>query len=316
MARPRIAPVSAARAYFAAQALCGAAWWIAVFASTHVRWWTLGRWDPAVLVVPDALLFVGASAVAAARTTRVAATVVTVWSILVTIALAVTGLVDRVAGWGVVLMTTATVCSAAATATIRLGHIPTGWFFVGPFSFRPADDASGARHLRRSLSQLVVFWTTFFVVVPLVLGAIESRLRLRSPLLDHTAVRVAGIVLFAAGSAVGLWACVTMALRGRGTPLPAATARELVVAGPYRWVRNPMALAGVFQTIGVGCIVASWTVVVVAVAGAVVWNELIRPTEEADLAARFGASYDAYTQAVACWVPRRAALDRRALSRR
>jgi hypothetical protein len=58
----RVAPVSVARGYFALQAAGGAAWWIAVFVSGDVRNWTLGQWDPAVLVGPDLVLFVGASA--------------------------------------------------------------------------------------------------------------------------------------------------------------------------------------------------------------------------------------------------------------
>lgn len=54
-----------ARGYFAAQAAAGVLWWAAVFASDDVRRWTLGGWDPQVLVVPDLLLFAGASALAA-----------------------------------------------------------------------------------------------------------------------------------------------------------------------------------------------------------------------------------------------------------
>jgi protein-S-isoprenylcysteine O-methyltransferase Ste14 len=94
-----------------------------------------------------------------------------------------------------------------------------------------------------------------------------------------------------------------MALQGKGTPLPAETARELVVAGPYRIVRNPMAVCGALQTIGVGLILGSWTVIAIAVAGAVLWNVVIRPGEEADLAARFGPAYDRYRTQVRCWIP-------------
>jgi len=35
-----------------------------------------------------------------------------------------------------------------------------------------------------------------------------------------------------------------------------------------------------------------------------VWNTLIRPAEEADLQARFGAEFTAYQENVPCWVPR------------
>lgn len=301
----RVAPVSVARAYFALQAVGGGAWWVAVFASDDVRRWTLGSWAPAILVAPDLVLFVGASAWAGLRGNRIAAVVAAAWTTVVTVALGVYGLVEQAAGWGVVLMTVASVGSVAAASTIWSGHLPTRWFFIGPFSFRVADEASGGRHLRRSLAQLVVFWTTFFVAIPLVLAAIEDRLALTWLALDQRGVRLAGVAAFVVGSAVGLWSCVTMALLGKGTPLPADTARELVVAGPYRSVRNPMALAGVLQTVGVGLVVGSWMVIVIALAGAVIWNLLIRPTEEADLADRFGEPYRRYAEHVRCWIPTR-----------
>lgn len=298
-----IPPVSVARAYFALQAVGGAAWWVAVFASGEVRVWTLGHWDPAILVGPDLVLFVGASALAAAFGSRAAAAIAAAWTTGVTIALAVYGLVEQTAGWGVVLMGVATLCSLAAATTIWRGFLPTGWFFLGPFSFQVAGEGSGARHLRRSLAQLVVFWTAFFVVVPLVLLTVERRLHLSWSVLDHEGVRLVGIAMFLLGSALGLWACVTMALQGNGTPLPAATARDLVVTGPYRMVRNPMALAGLLQTAGVGLMIGSWMVLAIAPAGALVWDLFIRPSEEADLALRFGGPYQRYAAHVRCWIP-------------
>ena len=53
------------RLYFAAQAIAGGAWWIAVFASPFVREATLGNLDPALLAIFDIPLFVCASAAAA-----------------------------------------------------------------------------------------------------------------------------------------------------------------------------------------------------------------------------------------------------------
>ena len=103
-----------------------------------------------------------------------------------------------------------------------------------------------------------------------------------------------------------------MAMRGEGTPLPAATARNLVVVGPYRFVRNPMAVAGALQAIGVGLWRGSWMVIASSIAGAVIWNTFIRPEEEADLAARFGSDYETYRSVVRCWIPiRRESLSRR-----
>jgi protein-S-isoprenylcysteine O-methyltransferase Ste14 len=45
-------------------------------------------------------------------------------------------------------------------------------------------------------------------------------------------------------------------------------------------------------------------VIAVTLIGAVFWDAFIRPEEEADLANRFGAPYDAYRSTVRCWIPR------------
>lgn len=276
---------------------------MAVFASAEVRRRTLGTWDPGVLVVPDLVLFVGASAGAAITADRRLAAVAATWTAAVAVALGAYGLLERAAGWGVVLMAAATVGTVAAAATLWSGAVPMRWFFIGPFTFRPAAARSRAQHLRRSLVQLVVFWSLFFLVVPFVVSAAEQRLRVTWPALEQPWLVVLGATTFVLASGLGLWSCCTMALRGEGTPLPAETARRLVVAGPYRSVRNPMAVAGALQTAGVGLWLGSWIVVALAGAGAVTWNQLIRPHEEADLHRRFGTDYEAYRARVRCWIP-------------
>ena len=119
------------------------------------------------------------------------------------------------------------------------------------------------------------------------------------------AVTIGGGILLAAATALGLWSAVAMAGRGDGTPLPMATARRLVVSGPYRIVRNPMAVAGIAQGVAVGLLCGSRLVVVYALCGSLVWNDLIRPWEEKDLEARFGADYRAYRDRVSCWIPQK-----------
>lgn len=293
-----------ARAYLALQAAAGAAWWVAVFASDLVRTWTLGTWDPRWLVGPDLLLFVGGSAVAAALASWRAAAVTTAWTGLLSLALLVYGLSEQAAGWGVLLMAAATVGSLAAALTLRMGRMPTSWYFVGPFVFRPAPERSRRRHVTTSLLQLVVFWVGFFVAIPALLAAVERRLRVPWDGLSAAPWPTIGAVLFLLASPLGLASCLTMAVRGEGTPLPAQTARKLVVAGPYRWLRNPMATAGVVQSIGVGLWFGSWTMIVAAFAGAIAWHVGIRPVEEADLLERFGEPYERYRARVRCWVPR------------
>lgn len=287
------------------QAIAGLGWWVAVFASEEVRARTLGTWSPTLLVVPDVALFVIAAGIAAATGSRGAAAISAAWTVGITAALGATAIATGRAGVGAVLMVVASLGAVPAALVLWFGRVPTAWFFIGPFAFREAEDRPEAAHLRRSLVQLVVFWSTFLLGLPAALAWAEGRAGVRIEVLDSTGWRVAGALTFGIASAVGLWSCTSMALQGHGTPLPAATARRLVVVGPYRWVRNPMAVAGAFQTIGVGLWLGSWTVLVSAVAGCVVWDRCIRPTEEADLLERFGEPYRRYAEVVRCWLPRR-----------
>lgn len=296
-------PMAAVRVFLVAQAVGCAAWWVAVYASPTVRTLTLGTWDPDRLVVPDLVLFGAASLVAGISGWWIAGAVTAGWSSVVTAVLFAHALDERVGGWGVVAMSLATVSTIAATMTLRDGRVPTDWFFRGPFRFREARKHGPAGHLVHSITQLVIFWVLLLGLLPTITARIEHHLRIDASWLDHGRGVVVGVALFGVASCLGLWACVTMALIGHGTPLPAATAQDLVVAGPYRLVRNPMAVAGVGQTVGVGVALGSWVVIVAAFAGAVIWDAVIRPAEEADLVARFGSSYDDYRREVRCWLP-------------
>ncbi len=294
------------RLYFALQALGGAAWWIAVAVLPGVRTATLGSLDPVVVAVFDVPLFVVASALAALGL-RTAAVVTTAWTLLVVAGLAVWATVTGEAGAGVLVMVGAAIGSVLALALVVLGRIPTEWVTTGPLRLRTADpDAPRWRHVTATAVQIVVFWGLFLGVFPLVIATAEHRWRLHptlpAPLVDGLAV--VGAVVFAMASALGIASAAAMSTKGDGTPLPSATANRLVVAGPYRSVRNPMALAGITQGAAVGLAMSSWLVVVYAVAGSVVWNCVVRPLEEADLEARFGDDFRRYARQVRCWVPR------------
>ena len=298
---PRSTPIVVGRLFFAAQSIAGAAWWLAVFTSPWVREATLGDLPPVLVGAFDIPLFVAGSAVAAAGV-RAAHWVVVPWTFLVTAGLAVYATVTTQAGWGVVLMTAASVASLGAALLIRFGRIPAERFLVGPLGFRDARPAPRSRHVATTTVQLVVFWGLFLGLIPLVILALEHRWRLHLEL--PAVVSVAGILLFVLASALGLWSAFAMSTRGAGTPLPSDATTRLVVDGPYRFVRNPMAVAGIAQGVAVGLIAQSWLVVLYAIAGSAVWNWLVRPLEEADLERKFGDAYRAYRGGVRCWIPR------------
>jgi protein-S-isoprenylcysteine O-methyltransferase Ste14 len=289
------------RAYFAVQAVAGAAWWLGVFTIPFVGDATLGALPPEPVAALDIPLFVVASALVAVGVRR-AVWVVVPWTLIVTTGLALYATITADAGWGVLLMAAASVGGLGAGMLVLFGRIPTERMLVGPLGFRDARPGPVGTHVVATAGQLVAFWGLFLVVFPLIIAALEHRWGLH--FLMPAPVMAGGILLLVLASALGLWSAFAMSTRGDGTPLPSAATTRLVTSGPYRFVRNPMAVAGIVQGAAVGLILESWLVVAYAIAGSVVWNWFVRPVEEADLVAKFGDEYLAYRSRVRCWIPR------------
>ena len=91
---------------------------------------------------------------------------------------------------------------------------------------------------------------------------------------------------------------------GKGTLAPWDPTKELVAAGPYRYVRNPMISAVASMLLGealfhLSLVFAIWLCVFVTINH--VYFLLL---EEPGLEKRFGDSYRAYKQNVPRWIPR------------
>lgn len=294
------------RMYFALQALAGAAWWLGVITLPTLREATLGSLDPLLVSAIDIPLFVIGSALAALNF-RWAVWVAVSWTTLVAVCLVIYATVTTEAGLGAVLMLAATVGSVLAGVLMLFGRIPSDRLIVGPFSFRSSHTRIRSQLLVRTTIQLAIFWGVFLIILPAIINSFEDRwnVALKFPIL----LLVAGFALLAVSSVLGVWSARAIANFGSGTPLPGAMANHLVVRGPYAYVRNPMAIAGITQGIAIGVFIGSWMVIVYAVTGSLLWNWLIRPHEEADLRQRFGAEYDDYAARVSCWIPRFSSSD-------
>lgn len=166
--------------------------------------------------------------------------------------------------------------------------------------FERAAPSTTAWNLTKTAVQVTVFWSLFLYVIPHGLVVVERQLGLAA--FDFPSAVAWAIFLLA--SAVGLTSGITMAAHGQGTPLPWDAPRRLVVRGPYRYVRNPMAVAGLTQGTCVAALLGSHLALGLVAAGFVVWNYGVRPLEERDLEAQFGDAYRRYCREVRCWIPR------------
>lgn len=288
------------RMYFALQALAGAAWWLGTAMIPGVATATLGSINPLLIAFVDIPLFVIGSALAALNF-RWAVWIATAWTVLVALGMVIYATATTEAGLGAVLMILAALGSLLAGVLMIVGRIPSEKLLIGPFAFHSSHTRVRSRVLVHTTIQIVVFWGVFLIIIPVIINAFEDRWNLayKFPIL----LVVVGFALLALSSVIGVWSARAIANFGSGTPLPSQMAHHLVARGPYAFVRNPMAIAGIVQGMAMGLLIGSWLVVVYALIGSLLWNWLIRPHEEADLIERFGDEYRDYAKRVRCWWP-------------
>ena len=128
---------------------------------------------------------------------------------------------------------------------------------------------------------------------------------LRSVVIDlHQPLHWIALLSVAVGT-VFLGLCILeFARSGRGTLSPVDPPRNLVIRGPYRYVRNPMYLSVTLIVLGEVLLTRSrglltfWALWFAAV------NLFVLGYEEPTLRSQFGAAYERYSAAVGRWLPR------------
>jgi protein-S-isoprenylcysteine O-methyltransferase Ste14 len=113
-----------------------------------------------------------------------------------------------------------------------------------------------------------------------------------------------GAVCVVLGATLLIVCIVDFARRGRGTLSPVDPPRQLVVRGPYQYVRNPMYLGVATVLLGEMLWAPSVGLAVYAILWFTVVNLFVIGYEEPYLRDRFGASFDTYARQVSRWIPR------------
>ncbi|WP_436715619.1 isoprenylcysteine carboxylmethyltransferase family protein [Roseiconus lacunae] len=289
--------------YFVLQAIGVVAWWALLrLHPQSIGWFYPRSWPDDVLLsfwLADFTLIVGGSCIVAfsvwhqrnwASTAAWSVAAICWYPTLVCIATSMrTG-----EAWIASAMMASMAVLSLAMATIQ------GKQGDAPAAFR-VTSMNRLGSLLSTLGQIVIFWGTFLWILPM--GIVELQETITWNRFEHSFQTQASIGLFLLASCLGLWSGLSMVTLGGGTPLPTATAPRLVIAGPYRFVRNPMAVAGILQGIAVGWLLGSVPVIIYALTGIVAWHVFVRPVEEQDLLERFGSDYERYRSRVRVWVP-------------
>jgi len=291
--------------YLVTQGVATALWWCVLFTiPAAVKWFHPKDWPRESLLgfwLSDSMLLVaGSFFTAAAVVTNKPWSSVVIWTLAAATwyptlyCLGVSFMTDQAWIASALMTCMAGITLSMATIYGHSGQTPA-MFRSAPMTKRAAASWTAA--------QILIFWCTFLWILPKGIFELEEELGVTA-FTRFTQNQIIAPILFALASVIGIAAAHAMNCTGKGTPLPTANAPNLVTTGPYRFVRNPMALAGILQGLCTGWFLGSYAILAYAFLGALVWHIIVRPTEERDLAKRFGDEYALYKSTVPLWIIR------------
>lgn len=158
---------------------------------------------------------------------------------------------------------------------------------------------STGKNVLLSVFGLAVAWF-FAVSIPLYLADRDSDVALSHSL----ALRSIGWIIILFGAFVFIWCYVLFISVGKGTPWHFDPPKELVIAGPYAHVRNPMECSLLMIILGQCILFLSKALVFYLIVSFLVLHARQILVDEPALRKRFGAAYDRYVRSVPRWIPR------------
>jgi Putative protein-S-isoprenylcysteine methyltransferase len=149
----------------------------------------------------------------------------------------------------------------------------------------------------KSLLYLIIEAGLFALYIPLALLRSGSRL-------ETGVVAWLAIPLWLIGSLVVLSCFWNFTFKGRGTPAPTDPPKELVITGPYRYVRNPIYVGVMLIFLGHFLWFGYWALLIYTVLAFIGVHIFIVLYEEPTLKRKFGAVYEDYLKRVPRWIPK------------
>lgn len=138
---------------------------------------------------------------------------------------------------------------------------------------------------------------TVTVVLPYMIVKNDPLGTIIQPLFPHNL----GLFPLLAGLTICLWCFWDFIIKGEGTPSPFDPPKQLVVAGLYRYVRNPMYIGIVLVILGEAVICSSVPLTFYLIILIVFFHISVVYYEEPKLKSEFGEKYDNYLFSVPRW---------------
>jgi protein-S-isoprenylcysteine O-methyltransferase Ste14 len=149
----------------------------------------------------------------------------------------------------------------------------------------------------KSLLYLIFEAGLFALYVPLAL------LRM-GPWIETGIFSFLALPLWLIGSLIVLWCFWDFTFKGRGTPVPIDPPKELVVTGPYHYVRNPIYVGVLSIFLGHFLWFGYWALLVYTVLAFIGVHFFVVLYEEPTLKKKFGPAYEDYLSQVPRWIPK------------
>jgi protein-S-isoprenylcysteine O-methyltransferase Ste14 len=152
----------------------------------------------------------------------------------------------------------------------------------------------------RALTYATCFIALLLIYLPARLLTLSG---IRQPAAIHD-TQVLGVLVGTVGAVIALSCIVAFVTIGRGTPAPFDPPRQLVIRGPYRFVRNPMCIGAALALGGAGLFYESISLLIYICLFMAIAHVFVIVYEEPTLSRTFGPEYEAYCHRVRRWWPR------------
>ena len=155
------------------------------------------------------------------------------------------------------------------------------------------------------IATYIIVPTAMLVVSPTAAKLIDS-LFWKQPqvLAPYPSLVILGGMLVVSGMFLALWTIYLFKTIGEGTPNPTLPPKNMVIAGPYKYCRNPMALGGFIVLLGETLLYYSPSMLGLTLLYALILSLYVIYEEEPKLKKRFGAEYEAYLEKVPRFFPK------------